>query len=563
LLEPTRAVGRLRTEALRTMRSVDRRIRLMAAVQWSVIGRRSQGQIAKEEIVAAIYRTVPTHALAINQWTRELEESALRSIEGGETRVAIAAIDSLALIGREYLVRRRHTLTPILVNALGVYDSNLRDVLTPIYESLTRAALRAIATKNEPIVIRVVEGLGGLALTSAALKSRVFRPEQAPLTALPIGYLERCVRAALAAGLHDTGLEASRALANVSVGAPKDTDLVDAHISVADGILRIAAGFLTRQQTALANLCVDDCLRSQWAVVTSRHFQADHYAQHMLRELAGLIPVAVVIESGTGWNAMTTPLGPVYDLSNRLALGYLLASVAHPDAEDGRSPYRYFSKLSEVFYRHLRYVAEDVDLKESSLTWHIVKSIGHMSQVYAELVGSAPTGQLDAARALAKAQLPWYLAFHWVYFSKAKSIHLQTANEATSSLASIAFTYVSLSIPEVVNSAIHNIGSITRAYGKLGQLHSQYDIGDLLRPLLCLERFAIATGDQALIQEIDGEVDGVVDLFQGDMRAAVGEAVDVRRSQVEDALADPWNGLLDWDNPERLLARMLSERGLL
>ena len=64
------------------------------------------------------------------------------------------AYDSLTAIGREYLVRRCHTRTPILAKFLGVYESNLRHVLTPLYESLNRVGPRAIAAKNEPLHCR-------------------------------------------------------------------------------------------------------------------------------------------------------------------------------------------------------------------------------------------------------------------------------------------------------------------------------------------------------------------------------------------------------------------------
>jgi hypothetical protein len=513
--------------------------------------------------MAVIYRTNPNHALVINQWTRELEEAALRATEQVETRIAVAAIDSLTAIGREYLGRRRHTLTPILAHVLGVYESDLRDVLTPLYESLNRVGLRAIATKSEPVAIRVVQGLGQLALTCATLKSRAFREERAPLTGLPLAYLERCALAGVAEGLHDLGLEASRTTVAVSLGAPKDTDLSDVHIVAADSSCRILAALLGRQHPALANLCLEDCLRAVWGVVTSRHYQADHYVRHVLGELLGLIPVAVAVEAITGRNVMTTPLAPAYDLSNQLALAYLLASVAQPDDQHRRDPYHYFSELSEEFHRHLRNIADDINLGDCSLTWHIVRSIGQMSQVYGALASTGSQEHVSAGRDLAREHLPWYLAFHWVCFSKMQPINLQTATGATESLGSIALRYIDFKIPEVVDSAIQNIGSITKAYGKLGQLRSPYDIGELLRPLLCVERFAIVTGDQALIQQIDGEVEEVMELFQGDVKTAVGEAIDVRKSQIDEELAERWNRLVDRNSPQGLLARMLNDRGLL
>jgi len=563
LLEPVRGVESLLSQAIRLVRSVDRRVRITGTVQWLLIPHASRRLASKDQLLAALYRRVPAHAAAINQWTRELEEAALRSVEQGETRVAVAAIDSMALIGSMYLATRRHTLTPILASPLGVYDSNLRDVLTPTYESLIRVAQSATATKREPIVIRVVQGLGRLAMACATLKSRAFREHTAPLTGMPLAYLERCALPAVASGLHDTGLEASKALASVSINAPENTDIADVHIGVADGILHIVAGLFMRQQGALVNMCVEDCLRTVWQVVLSRHFEADRYVQHVLGELSVLIPVAAVSEATSGRNLMATPLGPVYDLSNELAMAYLLARVEEADRTNERYPYVRLSKLGEQFHRHLREIAENVDFKNSSLVWHIVKTIECMAQVYQVMVMNASAEHGQEARQLAQKQLPWFLAFTWVHFSKAESIDLQTACQATESLASIAFTYMNVGIAEIVDSAISNIGSVTRAYGKLGKLRSQYDIGDLLRPLLCVERFAIAVGDQILIAQIDHEVDEVMKLFQDDVRAAVGEAIDTRRSQIEDALTENWSRIIERDSPEGMLSRMLDERHLL
>jgi len=169
---------------------------------------------------------------------------------------------------------------------------------------------------------------------------------------------------------------------------------------------------------------------------------------------------------------------------------------------------------------------------------------------------------MNAGRDLAGKHLPWYFAFHWVCFSKMQPINCQTATEATECLGSIALAYMDVEIPEVVESAIENIGSIARAYAKLGQLRSQYDIGDLVRPLLCVERFAIVTGDQQVIQKVEDELREVVELFQGDVKQAVGEAIDVRRSQVDEELSERWNRLADPDSSGGLLARMLNDRGL-
>jgi len=250
---------------------------------------------------------------------------------------------------------------------------------------------------------------------------------------------------------------------------------------------------------------------------------------------------------------MTTPLGPVYDLSNELAIAYLLARVEEADRTDERHPYVRFSKLSEAFHRHLREIAENVDFKNSSLIWHIVKTIGCVAQVYQVLVKNASAKHEKEARDLARKQLPWFLAFHWVHFSKAESIDLQTAREATESLASIAFSYIDVGISEIVDSAISDIGSITTAYGKLGKLRSQYEIGDLLRPLLCVERFAVAVGDQILINQIDHEVDEVMKVFQGEVKAAVGEAIDTRRSLCANDRETPTSPAITVEGGERCL----------
>lgn len=565
LLEPIRAVNSLLAQALAAINSIDRRVRRAAFVQWWLFPRQTRREVGvRDKLIAAIYRTVPNHAALINQWTQELQEAALRSVEQVETRVASAAIDAITLMARRYLDCRRHTLTPILVNMLGVYDSDLRGVLTPVYESLMRIGLGAIAAKNEPVVIRVIQGLQEVALTCVTLQSRAFREGRAPLAAMPLAYLEKCALAAVAEGLHDAGLEAARSLASVSVAAPANTDLADVHTPTADSIVKIVASLLTRNQSALANMCVEDALQSLWSVVMSRHFRAKFYFGHVVRELSSLFPLAIVLDAANGRNLMTTPLAPMYDLSRNVALAHLVAAIAAPDTHEERDRYHYLAELSAEFHQHLYSVAERSGLNDSSLVWHIVKTIGFIAEVYASVLSDADSDDLRAeAEKLVTKELPWFLAFHWVHFSKASAIDLQTANEATDSLATVAFTYIKLGIQKVVESAVNNIGSVTEAYAKLGKFRSPYDIGDLLRPLLCVERFAVATGQQELLYQIDREVDEIMKVFDGDQKTAVGEAVDVRRSQIDDDLDDRWLTLIERDSPEGLLAQMLSERGLL
>jgi hypothetical protein len=563
LLEPVRAVSDLRNQALRFVRTTDRRVRLAARVQWMVLPRASRNQTSRNELAGVLYRNLPNHALILAQSIQELEEAALRAMEQVETRVAVSAVDALAAIGHEYLVRRRDTLRAILVDPLGVYESDAREVLTPLHESLKRAGQRAVALKSEPIAIRVVQGLGQLALICTTLKLPGVSPERAPLTPLPLIYLEQCALAGLAEGLHDLGLDAARVMAEVSLSAPHDTDLNDVHIVVANAILHIVGSFLDRQQTVLANLCLEDCLRSVWGVVRTRHYEAGHYVRHVFDELVGIIPVAVRIEANTGRNPLTTPLAPPYDTANGLAVVALLGSVSEARPDGRRSPFWYLEELSEQFHRHLRNIAEDIDLGDCSLTWHIVRSIWEMSQVFAALVRTSPPEHVGSGRGLAKKHLPWYLVFHCVCFSKMQRINLQTARKATESLGAIALTYIDCVIPEVVHSAIENIGAVAEAYGKLGQVDSEYAIGDLLRPLLCIERFAAATNNSELIARTQSAIDKVMALFQGDVKGAVRHAIEVRRSQVLQELRDPHARFRGGERPVDLLAHMLRDRGVL
>lgn len=227
LLEPSWAIVRLSGLVTAHIAYIRRRIHLAARLHvWAHSPR--DNDVALGDIEAQYYSYMPNHRAAMVSWAGELAETAIRALGRSDASAAKLAIGALVKQSGDYLSARRDNLC-LRMDALMVFSADVHEVLSPIYDRLKEIHSHAVRLRSEPISIEVIRALGATTRHTTNLRARAFRENTAPISWLPLGYLDTCASSSVAAGFDDAALEAARILMAVAVNTPPNLYITDVH----------------------------------------------------------------------------------------------------------------------------------------------------------------------------------------------------------------------------------------------------------------------------------------------------------------------------------------------
>lgn len=562
-LEPSWPIHRLSLEMVRYIKQTQRNVSRLARIGWETLSKEEKDNQTKEQIESALYMSAPNHINVLNTWSGELAEIAHKAVSRSETHTAEIAISTMAEAACHYLSNRKDNLM-IFPSPDAFYlasDSDVRSVLTPIYEHLLDVNRNAVATKAETTSIHVVRSLGAIASHTVRLKARAFHKNTAPLTYAPLYYLKECVETAQRNNLDDAALQGSDVLLSIAKAAPDNTQSTDVHLPAIEGWFKISLLFLITGKGTLANEALKDMMTLAHHLQKRKHFQFTHILRDILERIETLVPLAVAYEKNVGSPIVGLPCSPPYDLANSVSIAYLVAGAAYEIKKGDNSkpwvnPYSEFIELNEAIYRHFRNLAEKVDFGSSFILWHIIQTIKHIARVYLYLLKTPVTDNTKHIHDLVQ-QISWHEAYFWVVFSKTTTISLVRAREACDALSWIGMTFYDAGYGDVAETSADNISSIVDFFFKTIKNPNPYDVADLLMHIWYIRLLSKSKKDSALVSKLDKQMEKPKTL-SGDQWAEVINALETRKEQLNDELRRPDRHRIS-DDAEGLL-RDLTER---
>jgi hypothetical protein len=472
-----------------------------------------------------------------------MSEIALRAVDRGEEQLASSATAALGQIAITYLGIRRDTLRLTLAYFPDVLGSDVNMVLTPVYEELRKVAARAASRSAEMAATEVVGTFAGIAQQVTLLNAAAFPAHAAPLSPLPLHYLQTCVDEYLRRGLRDVALIAVRALGDVARSSPDNIQSTDVHIPALDGISRISQRFLVIDQGALANQCIEEALIVLSDAFRRHHSDAVEMLRHWLEAIENeLMPVAMGSPNTAGLPT-EPPMSVPYDLTKEASLAHLFESIAQQavadiQAKNERIRYSRFASVSEVLHSHLRRLAETQQFSESFVVWHLIQTIRKIADVYLWLLASTSVEGRSEVRRLAAEEVPSHLAFCWVYFERADTITLQHLSAATNMLVAVALDFAAATIESFLHDAVSAIAWAARAYLSKVDGGKMDGVVYALEPLLCMALYAEAVSDPFLSGKIE---EHLIELFASttdEARVHIKTVLHNRRDRIRESLAE-------------------------
>ncbi len=502
LLQPKEAIRLLLLKIKGYISKIQQNASLWARAQWNVLPLEKKAEISIESLESAFYTAFSNHYVPVNGWTTELAEMALRGVSAGETLTVKIAISAMVEVACYCLQIRKDNIilvpTSIMLETVSDLD---KQILIPIYDHFKDINRNAVALKAETTCVHIVQALGEIASCTAKLKGRAFPENSAPITFMPLGYLKECVEMAQRNGLDDAALQGSDVLLKVAQSIPDNISIDYVYAPVIDGWYEIARKFLISGKAILANEVSGKMMSLAHYVLTKNHFQFIETIEYMLDKLELLVPLAILCEKNSGSRIYSSVFAYPYDLAKPTSLGYLVdratsCCVSQDEDRNWINPYNEFIKLNEIIYRHFRNIAEKVDLGLSSLLSFFTKTIEHIIIIYMNLL-QRPVTENDGHLKEVSRQVPWYLAFFWVAFSKASTLNVHDVMEACDVLSWTGLSFYDIGYKDIAENSANNIASIVSSYCKICNNPEPYNIADLLLYIWYIHVLAEAKDDQA------------------------------------------------------------------
>ena len=186
LLEPTTALTFVFRKCSRQIERAKREAEKLARI-YSLSG----GEPADDDGTAArwLYYTQSDVSRHLAGWMRQLEEFAHKAVARRDIQATNSITRTMASIGIEYSESRRDSLilVPDFSSPLPTAVSDIRNVLSPIYESIRNICDDAVKHSSEAIVIGCLRALGEMAVHAVTMiDSQNEYWQAAPLSHAPV-----------------------------------------------------------------------------------------------------------------------------------------------------------------------------------------------------------------------------------------------------------------------------------------------------------------------------------------------------------------------------------------
>lgn len=567
MLDPGEAIKRLTAEIEKHISRTQQRLSRLAQIQLDMMTEEQKRKQSKRQIESAFYMSLKDYNNQINRWTGELAEISYKAGGKNEVYTSELAIVALVRIACHYLDVRKDNM--IVYSSPDEYflslESDVNAVLTPIYEHMKNINRSAVILKAETSCIHIVRALGRIASHTASLKSPAFQEYSVPITNLPLGYLKECILSAQRNGLDDVVLQGSREVLNVTRSAPHNVQITDVYLPAIEAWNSMILTFLVTGKGIFANEITKDLMSFLFNLLKQKHYQFNHTLGDVLGKVEALIPYAIAHEKMFGSPFVGLPLSVPYDLSNSLSISYLVAQgeilIKEEKDKERLNPYHDFIEINEPIYRHLRNLAENVDFGSSFLLWHIMQTIKQIAKVYLHHLDNPVTEDIGHQAELAN-QVPWYLSFFCVTFSKASTFNHLRAREACDLLAWTGLSFHKYQIlyhaglsSNITESCISNISSIIESYCRLTKNIDPYQIADFLIYLWYIRLLAEKENDKSLLKKVDEKINKPK-AISDEKWTEVLSALEVRKEQLQEELNKDRDYYLN-DNATSLFRKLL------
>jgi hypothetical protein len=481
-----------------------------------------------------IARTGVPHSL--RYWTSQLEEFAHRFIARKDTSAVDGIVAALVDIGIRYVeVRRTSVILQLDAdNLFAGRQSDIEDVLNPIYDSIQLIIRDAIGSSNERIVRNAISQQGALARLAAGVASTDSSGlRTAPLAFAAAYYLDKSVREAEKASMIDAVLVGIEGLQTLLLARNVDVPTNEMESQVRESLFELAAASYRQSDSHIVPYrSVSGILKCMAHEIESGQFSETDFKE-MLAQIAQLLPYEIRMDLASKRRLMTFP---PYSLGFEHSIPILLQRIAAKvNVDKERSwidPFSDFIDASEEIRNHYRLIS-GMTFADALLRKWIIDSLLACVKIHLHLLKSPIEGTepfLAPVQDSAMYLISWTSAF----FPNSQPPAKFAATDAANSLAIMGMGALEEGWVDIARACASAIAAL--ADNSAGMKPEPYILADLHERLEILARAADVLAKGTLSSEFRAMIKRPTTIPDADWPHFLS-ARDTRFHQLDEALA--------------------------
>lgn len=531
LLAPEAAIRSLISSTVREMHAVDRTAKQLCYILLLESGSANGAERALRAWAVTAAR-VPVN---VRQLASQLEEFAHRFIARRDSNATIEVIDAIQKLAYEFLQLRADSIT-LHIDPEYLFagpQSDVADVLNPIYENVHRLIEDSIALKNERVVQHAINVLGQMMIRASSMVTTGANGE--PIAPLAFGssfYFDRSVRLVLAAGMDDAILSAVRKLRNLLLEEATKLAAGEVNSQIIETLFAVTLNGYARKNQVQIYLAVKTMLLASWADIKHNRFDANKF-RSLLSHFVGIMPFEV-----DAYLKGERPIQcfPAYDLGFDASIPMFVQAVAENVKSDPErtwiDPFNELSDLMEVVRDHYRKLSE-VDFKDTLLRKWVLDSLNHVLRVLINLLATPPTGTEGYVQTVfdhLNPQISWFSAF----FPPGDDPSRHHLSDATGQLTVLAIDALEKGWKDIAERCAKTLSDIAI---NLEHKISAFELADIHVGMEAVARASEAVGEVVLKARVRAMISYPANL-KPELQAYYASARSTRFAQFEEALEE-------------------------
>jgi hypothetical protein len=531
LLAPESAIQKLVQDTQAHIRSMRRVADKVVAIQIASVG----GVSRADELLHAQMIVGTNLPRRLQSAASELEEYAHRFIARRDASAALQIVAALETLASDYSDVREKGVTLHLDPKFLISgpQSDISDVLNPIYDSVHRIIEGAIAAKNERVVQHAISSMGRMVVRAMSLVAIDGSGQKiAPLAYGACFFFDRAVRTVLTTDMTDATLHAITSLASILSNRSADAEMTGLTEQANDCLFAIAADGYRKAGQVTVFRAVEVMLHSLKFEIDKDNFDAESL-RSTLGRITQIIPLEVLADAS---GSRVTQTFPAYNLGFEASIPMLVQSVAQNVRVDPERPWNDpFSELSEVaeiVRDHYRRLTSDIDFKGTLLAKWIMDSLDAVLRVLFHEITNPPKDAEEFVETVLddlKPLITWMSGF-FPENSPAKKHHL---SDATAHLTVLGISALDENRPDVARTCA---GTLKKIAHNVGMTVSAHDLADIHVDLEVLARAGDVIGAAKFSADVRAMITQPPNLTPENERYHI-EARERRFNQLDEALA--------------------------
>ncbi len=319
-------------------------------------------------------------------WADQLEEFAHKALSRRDTQATLEILSSLAAIGMSYADARRNSiiLEPDSRNFF-VTNSDVSDVLNPIYEIVRRVYEAAIRQSNEQVAIGCVGAISTMAeFFMEVVCCQSDHLPSAPLVAAPMFYIGLFSDAAAAAGMDDVLLRVAQRTDAILAKSSKAVATHEVGVAAIKNMSNIIRNSQMSSKVVPCMAAAETLMRIAGRDIYLHGYYPASLFSSVVKALPQMVGLEVVQELRGNRQVKTFPPYDIAFASNVPSLLREIAKQIGPQDPTRAflSPFGDYAAVSEAIIDHYRTVGHIVPFKNALLEKWVLDSILRIADIH-------------------------------------------------------------------------------------------------------------------------------------------------------------------------------------